>query len=137
MKKIDKLLGVGIGTLFLSFVLAAMSDWSHAQELVWPDKGTYIEMRRVHITSDVAARVWPDTQKMVDSVCTVEGGNVRIGTHTAWSPSITHPNIQVGSLILASGTVSLNGSFRGGNAYATGDIGQSTFTLRCLDFLVR
>ena len=131
------MLGV-VWALSIGTLLAISHDRANAgsDDAEWITQGTYMEMRRVHVTSDTAALLWPESRKRVNSTCQAIGGTIWIGTNTAASPSVTHPNIQVGQMITASGTVTLGGAYSGA-LYATGEVNTATVTFRCLDQLVR
>lgn len=137
MLKLDKMF-LGLCAMFMSIGLvhSVMADTGH-EGATRTESGSYIETRRIIISSTAGTSLFAATVRRPDGNCRVlaAGNVIYLATTSATQNGRTHANIQVGYPVYSTETIKL-GSMTG-DMLATAGIEQSNVEVRCIDFLVR
>lgn len=124
-----------LGMFALMFVLlgtfSLYADTGH-EGAVRKEIGSYINVRRVTLSSTTGTALWSADTKRPDGTCRAVGGySIWIGTVSS-TIQANHTNITEGFPVFSSETFKLDGSMTG-VVYGTADTGVSSVDVRCVD----
>ena len=137
MTKAEKIFLVVVGLCICADIIGKTWADSGYEAATRIERGSYIDIRVVSVSSTTGATLMSASVKRPDSICyNNSASTVFIGTTSATMDAVTHSNITNGFPITSSATFKLDGSMSG-NVYATADIGVASVNVRCIDGLVR